>query len=144
MVKEIIKRILFLFGFILFLSCSNNSKISAFIKKTNKNSVELQEFVTSKIDCIYIFGEYTDDNDISEIIGSKYESPIIHDSQYLLLILSNKEVVYSEIFNEKEFEFSRSNVKIFNGINYRKYSSSTFKILKLSNNIKRLIPVDNG
>jgi hypothetical protein len=130
-----------LFVCISIISCSHITGIDGYIESTNDNIVDLQKFTDRKIDFIYIFGEYTDNKDISAIIGCKYEGDIIQDSQYLLLLVSNKEVIYKENFNEKNFEFSRNKENEYQGIIYRKYNSSRFKIKRTPSDFKKLLPI---
>jgi hypothetical protein len=121
------------------LSCSKSTDISSYIERTDKKILDLQELTNEKIDNVYIFGEYTGDNDISKIIGFEYEGEIIQDSQYLILLVSNKKVVYKDFFYEKKFEFSRKYKHQYKNITYRKYDTSKFKI---NNKFKRLTPIE--
>ena len=126
----------------LIISCSKGTNISSYINNTDNDFLDLQEFTNKKIDCVYIFGEYTDNNEISKITGSKYYGDIIQDSQYLLLLISDKEVVYKELFNEKNFEFSRKDKSQYKSTIYRKYNSNKFKIDTKSNKFKVLTPIN--
>lgn len=108
MVKGKNNILLIIYVFFTVISCSNVTDINSYIENTDGNIVDLQKFTDKKINFVYIFGEYTDNADISAITGCKYEGGIIQDSEYLLLLVSNKEIVYQGIFDEKNFEFSRN------------------------------------
>ena len=130
--------------FFIVVSCSNATDINSYIENTNENILDLQKFTEKKINFVYIFGEYTDNADISAITGCKYKGDIIQDSEYLLLLISNNEIVYQEIFDEKNFEFSRNKKEVVQGIVFRKYNCSKFKIENKPNNFKELLPIDKN
>lgn len=123
-------------------SCTNSLKenLVSFIENNCKfeNNVgcilDLNIFIKEKFNRIYIFGETTTNEEISKIIGVKYEGNYISDSKYRIIVLMNNRIVFEEDFEEDLFEFDRSDKKIFHGLVYRDYNTSKFEIVRIGKN----------
>jgi hypothetical protein len=95
-------------------SCTNtDDKLLAYIENhCNFNSkdtcyINFEKVVNIDYDEMYIFGETTTKEEISEIIRLSYKNDnYISDSEYRMILIKNKQIVYEDDFYQDKVIFS--------------------------------------
>jgi len=113
--KLVHKRYLvFSLSILLCCSCSNtDDKILAYIENHchfNNNDtcyINFKEVVKTDYDEMYIFGETTTREEISDIIRLSYKNDnYISDSEYRMILIKNKQIVYENDYYQNKVIFS--------------------------------------
>ena len=109
---RLLKFILFIICTSLLLSCNNiDRKVIKYVQSTCPQSdtcvLDLREVLDVDYDCMYIFGEFTQPDKISSIMGIPYKSnKIITDSKYRVILLKDNNVVYEDEFHSRTMYFA--------------------------------------
>ncbi len=77
--------------------------------------IDLRKALKVDYDSLYVFCEYTQDEEISSILGRQYNSPFlsgIPDSHHRIILIKNNKLVYQNVYSSQEFEFDRITQKI--------------------------------
>ena len=82
---------------------------------------------------MYFFGETTSKDEIAYILGIPYENDkYIRDSEYRIILLKNKKIVYEDDYYQKCTFFSDvkdAEINIVPTVYCRKYTSSVFQVI---------------
>lgn len=124
---------------VLLSGCSDtNDKLKSYIEShCNFNDVDscyidIKDALKINYDEIYIFGETTMEDEISEIIGIPYKNDkFIPDSKYRMILLKDKKIVYEDDYYQIKTEFilnSRYNTLIYY---YNRGSRSVYLVKKV-------------
>lgn len=129
-----VKFILFIICVGLLGACNHiDRKIIKYVQTSCPNNdtchIDLREVLKVDYDCMYLFGEFTQPDEISSIMGIPYESnKTITDSKYRVILLKDSNVVYEDEFHSHTMYFYRitdridtTHIKTFYLVHYSPY-----------------------
>jgi hypothetical protein len=95
-----------------FFACNQTDKrIIRYVKSacTNDNDtcrIDLRQVLNVDYDCMYLFGEYTQPDEISSVMGIAYSSnKSIADSHKRIILVKNNQIVYEGDFSTRHMTF---------------------------------------
>ena len=106
-----LKIIIYIIFVFLVFGCTNSTdkKIIHYIQNLeciDTCCIDLRNVLNVDYDIMYLFGEFTLDDEISSIIGIEYqENKVITDSKYRIILVKNNKIVYEDDFYQKNINF---------------------------------------
>lgn len=126
------------------ISCSDTSyKISDYIRESCYNGyqtckIDLREALKVDYDRLYLFNEYTTENEIKSVLSIEYKShKTIADSEFRIILLKNNQIVYEDNFNTRFIRFVEVTEKadtIHKNTKYLMHSTPYYTVTKLNSN----------
>ncbi len=96
----------------LFFACNHTDKrIIKYVESVCPNSsdtcrIDLRKVLKVDYDCMYLFGEFTQPDEISSVMGIAYSSnKTIADSERRIILLKNNQIVYEDDFHIRFMDF---------------------------------------
>jgi len=96
----------------LFFACNHtDTKIIKYVKSVCPNGsdtcrIDLRQVLKVDYDCMYLFGEFTQPDEISSVMGIAYSSnKTIADSEFRIILLKNNQIVYEDDFYTRFMDF---------------------------------------
>lgn len=137
--KKLNYGIIVLIIFICYSCMNTDKKLYKYIDKhcnsniTEPCFIDIKDALKVDYDEMYFFGETTSKDEIAYILGIPYENDkYIRDSEYRIILLKNKKIVYEDDYYQKCTFFSDvkdAEINIVPTVYCRKYTSSVFQVI---------------
>ena len=124
----------------LFFACNHtDKKIIKYVKSVCPSGsdtcrIDLRKVLNVDYDCMYLFCEFTQPDEISSIMGIAYSSnKTITDSKYRIILLKNNQIVYEDDFYIRYMDFVRITERvdtIRKNVNYLVHYSPYYLVSK--------------
>jgi|SaaInl1SG_22_DNA_1037389.scaffolds.fasta_scaffold13950_3 hypothetical protein len=125
---------------LLLFSCNNTeSELIEFMESNFEHiensilEIDLEEAFNTQYDTLYLFGEFTQSEEISSVIGIEYNGRIVSDSKKRIILVENGCIVFETNISTKNLTFLEITHHInsqHKNLNYLEHHCSKYSVQK--------------